>query len=453
MLTSGWRVHPTPSQKQNSRQCIRKMPVINESTNGQVKITLLLIPVVIVACLFFFRFAEDTKSEIITEDKNKVEQKKTVSPASQVTSGAIPEKSSLYASLCEVGIPQSLTIKITRALQPVFDLRHSSPGDSYSIEYIPPETLVRFEYSASGPDRYCVLPKGDFLVASRSQKDLDCFLRCVRGKVEGSLWKTLVGLGEDPKLISKLADTFAWEIDFLTEVRDGDEFEMIYECFEENGTFAFCGNILAARYSLHGSDHFAILYKDPEGNRDYYDLDGISLRKTLLKSPLNYKRISSKYSMSRLHPILKIRRPHYGIDYVAKTGTPVVAAGDGRVIFKGWKGEYGKTVIIRHNHGFQTCYGHLSRLAENLSNGKKVIQGQVIGYVGSTGLSTGPHLDYRVKKDGKYVDPLKLAPPSAKPVQKKFRQDFFQDRDEILSTMRSITDDKKIYVARKQKGY
>ncbi len=420
---------------------------------------MLFIPVFL-GGLFFFQPAEDLKSEITTreEDKgvqknrteNKVEQKKPARPASQVITGSIPEKSSLYTSLHESGVPIGAVIKITQALKSVFDLRHSEPGDSYSLEYIPPETLVCFEYSGSGPDKYLVLPKGESFVASKSQKELDRVYRCVRGKVAGSLWKTMVEMDEDPALVSKLADIFAWDIDFLTDVRDGDEFELIVECFEENGRSAFCGDILAARCSLQGSDHFGILYKDPEGNRDYYDIEGRCLRKTFLKSPLDYQRISSRYSMSRLHPILKIRRPHYGVDYVAKTGTPVVAAGDGQLIFKGWKGDYGNTVIIRHSQGFQTCYGHLSRFAQELSKRKKVKQGQVIGYVGSTGLSTGPHLDYRVKKDGRYINPLKLVSPSLEPVQQKFMHEFIQGRDKILSTMRSIKDDSKIYVARKQ---
>jgi murein DD-endopeptidase MepM/ murein hydrolase activator NlpD len=206
-----------------------------------------------------------------------------------------------------------------------------------------------------------------------------------------------------------------------------------------------------ARYSLQGTEHFGILYQNPEAHRDYFDLKGKSLRKTLLKSPLSYRRISSKYSKSRLHPILKIRRPHYGVDYTARTGTPVVAAGDGRVIYKGWKRDYGKTVIIRHALEYQTYYGHLSRFAKKLSKGTWVKQGQVIGYVGSTGLSTGPHLDYRVKKGGKHIDPLKMVPPSVAPVQQKFMQDYLQVRDEMLLKMQSMAGNDKVYVSKSEK--
>jgi hypothetical protein len=401
--------------------------------------------------IMFFLFLCDAEVPWFSNDGNdqrNVASEEKKRPAANEIIGAIASKSSLYTSMSEAGVPLELINRITHSLEKVFDLKRSSPGDTYSLEYYPPYELVNFEYRTSGLYKYCVLAKEDSFVASKCNKDLDRSLHCIRGYVEGSLWETMVKMGEDQTLISKLADIFEWEIDFLTDVRDGDEFELVIERFDENGMPAFYGDIQVARYFLQGTDHFGILYKDPDGNRDYYDLDGKSLRKTLLKSPLNYRRISSKYSPSRMHPILKIRRPHYGVDYVAKKGTPVVSAGDGRVIYIGWKGDYGKTVVVRHSHGFQTYYGHLSGYAKKLSKGKRVKQGQVIGYVGSTGLSTGPHLDYRVKKDGKYVNPLKLNPPSVKPVLKEHMAEFCQRRDEMLTTMRSINGDDRVVIAR-----
>jgi len=368
--------------------------------------------------IIFFLFLCDAEVPWFSndgKDQPNVASEEKKRPAANEIIGAIANKSSLYTSMSEAGVPLKLINRITHSLENIFDLKRSSPGDAYFLKYYPPHELVNFEYSPSGLYKYCVLAKDGSFAASKCHKDLDRSLRCIRGYVEGSLWETMVKMGEDQTLISKLADIFEWEIDFLTDVRDGDEIELVIECFDEDGMPPFYGDIQVARYSLQGTDHFGILYEDPDGNRDYYDLDGKSLRKTLLKSPLNYRRISSKYSSSRMHPILKIRRPHYGVDYVAQKATPVVSTGDGR-----------------------------------LSKGKRVKQGQVIGYVGSTGLSTGPHLDYRVKKDGRYVNPLKLNPPSVKPVLKEHMAEFCQLRDEMLTTMRSINGDDRVVIARSQ---
>ncbi len=408
---------------------------------------LLLISAVILFCLFLFR-PEHSSSSTACKEETYIEAVEDIIEPPHVINGAIAKKSSLYASLNEAGLPSGLVHNITCSLQEVFDLKRSSPGDAYTLEYYPPQELVSFEYRPPGLDEYLIIPKDNLFKASMRPKDLDRCLRRVKGKIKGTLWGTMVKMGENPALIAKLADIFEWEIDFLTDVRDGDEFDLVIESFNENGKIVFYGDIQVARYSLQGVDYFGILYEEPGGDRAYFDLDGKSLRKTLLKSPINYRRISSKYSLSRMHPILKIRRPHYGVDYVAKKGTPVVAAGDGRVIYKGWKGDYGKTIILRHGNGFQTYYGHLSGYAKKLSKGKKVKQGQLIGYVGSTGLSTGPHLDYRIKKNGKYTDPLKLDPPSVRPVQKKYLADFIQVRDEILTTMRSLDGDHKLVIAK-----
>ncbi len=397
-------------------------------------------------CAVLFYFLISRSGEYIEPvNSETIEENTSVNPSAVELSGAIKPRSSLYASMETSGAPRRLINRITGSLKEVFDLRGSKPGDKFVLKYCPPDTLVNFTYSTEGRNKYIVLPKEDSLVALKVRKELVRFLRCIRGKVDGSLWETLVKMNEDPALIAKLSDIFAWEIDFLTEVRNGDEFEFLVEGFEENGKFVFYGDILVARYSQKDSDHYAILFQDENGGLSYYDLDGNSLRKTLLKSPLNYRRVTSGFSYSRMHPILKIRRPHYGVDYAAATGTPVVAAGGGRVIFKGWQNQYGYTIIIRHNHGYQTYYGHLSRFAKGVKKNSLVEQNQVIGYVGSTGLSTGPHLDYRVKHNGRYINPLSMNPPSTNPISDELLADFYGIRDDILLTMNSYSADDKVY--------
>jgi len=168
----------------------------------------------------------------------------------------------------------------------------------------------------------------------------------------------------------------------------------------------------------------------------YYDAEGNSLQRVFLKSPLNYRRISSYFSRRRFHPILKIYRPHYGVDYAAPTGTPVVTIGDGRVVYAGWKGGLGRYVEIRHNNVYTSCYGHLSRFAKGIRRGARVRQGQVIGYVGATGLATGPHLDFRVKRFGSYVNPLTVDYPRAEPLPEDKKDEFFARRDSILQGLK-----------------
>ncbi|MFA4916101.1 MAG: M23 family metallopeptidase [Syntrophales bacterium] len=410
---------------------------MNNVTAGRIKFVLLLILIILSSGLLIFQ-SNDPNATIIKQDRGRAEKTAADKPKIHVITGSISTRSSLYLSLADEKVPRKLIADITSALNKVFDLKCSSPGDTYLLKYCLPDILIDFEYIPPGRDKYVINPEEDSLEVLKVQRDLERSICFVKGRVKTSLWETMVEMGEEPSLILNLTDIFAWDIDFLTDVREGDEFELLVECFQENGHFVFFGDILAARYSLQGEEHYAILYQNPEGHRDYYDLKGKSLRKTLLKSPLNYRRISSKFSLSRLHPILKIRRPHYGVDYAARTGTPVVAAGEGRIIYKGWKGGYGKTVIIKHALKYRTSYGHLSRFAKKLSKGSLVKQGQVIGYVGSTGLATGPHLDYRVKKSGRYIDPLTMVIPSAAPIQQKFRQDYCQVRDKILLTMQSM---------------
>jgi murein DD-endopeptidase MepM/ murein hydrolase activator NlpD len=200
----------------------------------------------------------------------------------------------------------------------------------------------------------------------------------------------------------------------------------LYDQRFRNGKLVGNGRIVAAHFHNGSALHQAYYYQAPGKKPDYYDEKGNSLRKVFLKSPLRYSRISSGFSKRRLHPILKIYRPHPGVDYAAPTGTPVVAVGDGRVISRRWKNGYGRFIAIRHNSRYVTTYGHLYRYASKIEVGSNVKQGQVIGYVGASGLATGPHLDFRMKKDGRFVNPLKNRLPAAQPVPPNYLSDFMK---------------------------
>ncbi len=340
--------------------------------------------------------------------------------------GSISKNSSLYAELLNLELSHLSVAEITSRFSQMFNLRKSQPGDTFRIFMGPEDSVVAFEYTTGDWKRYRLDRDGDNYIESVKEVGLERQVKTVRGEIETTLWDALVPLLPDMEIFFDMADVFGWEIDFLTEPRIGDSFKIAFEVFKKDGAFVKTGNILAAEYVLDSTPHRAFLYTDPDGHRDYFDEYGYSLRKSLLKSPLNYRRISSKFSYRRLHPIRKIYRPHLGVDYAAATGTPIVASGEGYVLFKGVKRGFGNYIEIKHSDNMVTCYGHLGKFARGIKKGRHVVQGQVIGYVGNTGETTGPHLDYRVRKDAKYINPLKMTIPAAMPVREEFKADFIK---------------------------
>lgn len=240
------------------------------------------------------------------------------------------------------------------------------------------------------------------------------------------------------KLALELSDIFAWDIDFSNDIRNGDSLKLIVEELWVGEVFKGFGNILAVEFINNGKSHMAYRFEH-NGHADYYNHNGQSLKKTLLRSPLKFDHISSYFSKRRFHPKLRIYRPHLGVDYAAPPGTPVSAAGSGTVIFAGYKGQNGKMVKIKHKGGYETYYGHLSRIPRKIKRWRKVSQGDIIGYVGSTGLATGPHLDYRIKRFGKFINPLKVDLPRGTAVPKKLMAEFKRRINGFEARLASLT--------------
>jgi murein DD-endopeptidase MepM/ murein hydrolase activator NlpD len=249
-------------------------------------------------------------------------------------------------------------------------------------------------------------------------------IAAAKGTIRGSLYQSAADEGIDHDLAFALADIFAWDIDFFVDLRNGDSYSFLYEQRFRNGVFVGNGRILAAHFDNDGTRYEAYLFQAPGGEGGYYDRDGRCLRRQFLKSPLRYTRISSRFSRRRLHPIFKVYRPHLGIDYAAPTGTPVATVGDGRVVSAGWNKGFGRCVEIRHNAFYSSAYGHLSRFAPGIRRGVAVKQGQIIGFVGSTGWATGPHLDFRLKKDGRPVNFMQVHFPKSEPVPRQYLTAF-----------------------------
>ncbi len=245
------------------------------------------------------------------------------------------------------------------------------------------------------------------------------------GVIEDSLYVAARDAGLNDRLAMELAGIFGWDIDFVYDVRKGDRFEVVYEDLYLDGEKYGTGRILSARFVNRGDDVIALLYTDSNGDTDYYAPDGSSMRKAFLRTPIN-ARVSSPFNLQRRHPVLDVVRPHEGTDYAAPPGTPIKAAGDGRVRFAGWKGGYGRTVVLQHGDNITTLYAHMSRLGKSISNGTRVKQGQTIGYVGSSGMVTGPHLHYEFRINGSPRNSRRVALPDAKPVPQQEMARFKQ---------------------------
>ncbi|WP_017902850.1 peptidoglycan DD-metalloendopeptidase family protein [Pseudomonas asplenii] len=257
----------------------------------------------------------------------------------------------------------------------------------------------------------------------------------VHGVINSSLSLSAQRAGMPHSLTREMASVFGYDIDFAQDIRPGDEFEVIYEQKVVNGKTVGTGNILSARFTNRGKTYTAVRYTNKQGNSSYYTADGNSMRKAFIRTPVDFARISSRFSMGRKHPILNKIRAHKGVDYAAPRGTPIKAAGDGKVILAGRRGGYGNTVIIQHGNTYRTLYGHMQGFAKGVQTGSNVKQGQVIGYIGTTGLSTGPHLHYEFQVNGVHVDPLSQKLPMADPIAKSERARFLQQSQPLMARM------------------
>jgi murein DD-endopeptidase MepM/ murein hydrolase activator NlpD len=258
-------------------------------------------------------------------------------------------------------------------------------------------------------------------------------VQMIFGIIEDNLITAVNEQGEGDYLALSLAELFAWDIDFYTDLRREDTFKIVFEKKYLENNFIGYRNIQAAEFTNQGKSFQAFRYSYPDTKEsDYFDLQGNSLRKEFLKSPIKFARITSRFSFNRLHPVRKVYRPHYGVDYAARVGTPVQSTADGTVIFAGRRGASGRMVRIRHRNDYETIYLHLRNYAKGIRKGAKVKGGQIIGYVGSSGESTGPHLDYRIKYRGKYINPLAWRFKPVKPLRKEFLQDFKGEAEKYI---------------------
>ncbi len=358
-----------------------------------------------------------------------------------VIENEIVHKNEFLASiLLKYNIPYKTIDELAKKSKETFDVRKIKGGNPYYI-FLSNDSLHIPEYFIYEIDKinYVVYGfAGDSITIRTDQKKVLHKRKTVSGTITTSLWNAMTDKGANPVLALDLSDIYAWTIDFFG-IAEGDYFKVAYYEDYVDSVSVGISSIESAIFHSGGEDFYAFHFQEDSLNYNYFDEKGKSLRKAFLKAPLKYSRISSRFSNSRYHPVLKIRRPHHGVDYAAPRGTQVHTIGDGKVVAKGYQARGGGNYLkIKHNSVYTTEYMHLDHFAKGINRGDRVKQGQLIGYVGMTGLATGPHLDFRVFKNGKAIDPLKVKAPPVDPVKKedmKRYNDFYKPLKTELDNM------------------
>ena len=364
-------------------------------------------------------------------------------PDIRVVEDEVPRNATLASLLASHDMPGDVAYAFVEAMRPVFDPRDLRSGHPYKIVYGPDGRFRRFEYHVDD-DQYLQVagrPEARAFDATLVDYEKEREQVAMRGEINrenNSLFAAMTAGGGNTQVAVAMAQMFSGEIDFNTEVRLGDNFAVLYERFVRDGEHVTYGDVLAAAFENDGRQVYGFQYEVPGEAPTYFDADGRSLKRQFLKSPFRFDpRITSGFSYRRLHPVLGTHRAHLGVDYGAPTGTPVIAVANGTVVSAGASGGSGNMVRLRHNNGYETYYLHLSRFAKGMRAGARVAQGAVIGYVGSTGLATGPHLDYRIRENGTFVNPLTALRdmPPGEPVPEAHMADFLVVRDRALAQL------------------
>ena len=355
-----------------------------------------------------------------------------------VVEGQVQKNEFLANILQKEGVNYNTVNYIDRNCRKVFDVRKIKVGNKY-VFLTTRDSIPTAKYWIYEIDRtnYAVFQLTDSIAAWRGEKEVITTVEHVGVEIKSSLWNAMAEAGCDASLILELSDIYAWTIDFFG-IQPGDSCKAIFEKkYIVGDTVPYgIGNVIASYFKNKGEGKYAFSFEQ-NGRKEYFDENGDNLRKAFLKAPLNYRRISSTFSNGRMHPVYHVVRPHHGVDYAAPAGTPVQSIGDGTVIAKGWdKKGGGNYVKIKHNSTYTTTYMHLKGFAKGIAQGVKVKQGQTIGYVGSTGASTGPHLDFRLQKNGTYIDPLKFKSPSAEPVKKENMERYKAGVDSLMRVLK-----------------
>lgn len=372
--------------------------------------------------------SQETAPEIETEP----------APPIPMHAGVVGKNMSFFDLMMDCGLSPQEIHEVKKASSDVYDFRRIYPGQLYEVYTDTSGSFESLRFTVS-EEHYIEIARTDSAIAAeRKEFPFEVELRAASGIIQHSLFASLQEQDLPLEIGTRLSDIFAWDIDFFTDLRKNDYFRVIYEEKTRFDGLKRIGEVIAAEFNTQGDSHYAFLFENDDDFPDYFDAGGRSLRKQLLKAPLSYTRISSNFSHKRYHPVLHHYSPHLGIDYAAPVGTPVMSTGAGTVMTASRRRGNGNYIKIRHNQNYISYYLHLLRFAKGIANGVKVKQGQVIGYVGSSGYSTGPHLDYRVKKNGRFVNPRRLKLPPAKPVSEENMSRFLALKNERIGELLTV---------------
>jgi murein DD-endopeptidase MepM/ murein hydrolase activator NlpD len=339
--------------------------------------------------------------------------------------------------LTEYKVPAKLVNQLSTISKQIFDVRKIAPDKKYTLicDQDSLKTVKALVYEPN-PIEYVVLKFEDSLSVDLCKRDVTTVEKSITGVIQSNLSETIEEMGISHELTNKFVDIFAWQVDFQ-RLQKGDKFKLIYEENQVEGTAVGINKISAVYFEHFNSPYYAFPFDQGNG-MDYFDEEGRSLRKALLKYPIEFTRISSRYSGRRFHPVRKVYRAHLGTDFAAPTGTPIRSVGDGIVEEAQYKSNNGNYVKVKHNGTYTTQYLHMSKIAQGVRAGTRVRQGQVIGYVGSTGLATGPHLCYRFWRNGVQVDALRVELPASEPIKKEFVSSFEKVKEELTNRLNTI---------------
>ena len=317
-------------------------------------------------------------------------------------------------------------------------LKRIHPGQELRFRTDRAGRLTELVYEPEPAESLHIQRQGDQFVAKEVHRPLELRLAHASATISDSLYLDGQRAGLSDRLILELAKIFGWDVDFALDIRAGDSFALLYEEQYLNGEKVEDGRIVAAEFVNQGQVFRAVAFTEEDGHTEYYTPEGMGMRKAFLRSPVDFRRISSGFRQERFHPVLGVKRPHRGVDYAAATGTPIWASGDGKVAFIGKKGGYGNAVILQHAQGYSTLYGHMSRFAKGLRQGNRVRQGQVLGYVGATGLATGPHLHYEFRVNGQHRNPLTVKLPKSLPISTRYRAKFLAQAQQAMTKLETV---------------
>ena len=358
-----------------------------------------------------------------------------LAPQAQIKQIVVAEGDTLSTVFDKAGVPPTVMHEVLASSKEAQQLSKLKVGQRLDIELDAQGELTQLSSSLSKLERIHIERSDSGYVYKKEKLRPDIETAYAYGRIDSSLFLAAKRAGLSHNLTMELANVFGYDIDFALDIRKGDTFEVIYEQKKIAGESVGTGNILAARFTNQGKTYTAVRYSNKQGNSNYYTADGQSMRKAFIRTPVDFARISSRFSNGRKHPILNKIRAHKGVDYAAPRGTPIKSTGDGKIIVAGRKGGYGNTIVIQHGKHYRTLYGHMQGFAKGIRSGAQVKQGQIIGYIGTTGLSTGPHLHYEFQVDGVHVDPLGQKLPMADPIAKNEKQRFIQLSKPLMARM------------------